>query len=160
MATNKPRITITITENQHRLLRSLSENSGQSMSSFITEFLTVTEPTLERMAATFQRLKQARDFDTKRIADQLQDTQDVLEPLAMQSLDQFDLFLGKIEEAAGVHRPPATAGDGAHPAASTTPPTNRGVTPTHGKPRNPAPVKAPKAVRTRKEISEKGVRKS
>jgi hypothetical protein len=71
MPTSKPRITITLTEEQHAILRRISAAGGQSMSSVISEFMLTAQPALERMAATLQRLKQDRDADRQLIADVL-----------------------------------------------------------------------------------------
>ncbi|HET7060708.1 MAG TPA: hypothetical protein VFI43_00855 [Nitrosospira sp.] len=68
MPTSKPRITITLTEYQHAILRRISESSGRSMSGVISEFMLAAQPTLERMAHTFQQLKQDRDEDHQRVA--------------------------------------------------------------------------------------------
>lgn len=67
MPTSKPRITITLTHHQHALLRKISDAGGQSMSGVVSEFMVVAEPTLERMAAAFQQLKQDRESDHQRI---------------------------------------------------------------------------------------------
>jgi predicted DNA-binding protein len=148
MPTIKPRITVTLSERQHAVLRSLSKNSGQSMSAYIAELLELVLPTLERMAATMQALAQSRDGEMQRVREQLDEAQRVFEPLAMAAVSQADMFMERIERAAG-------AGDG--PAAGTPPPpTNRGVTPTPEKPQKPKPGAAFRAVRARSRQSEKG----
>lgn len=68
MPTSKPRITVTLTEYQHAILRKISESSGRSMSGVISEFMLAAQPTLERMAHTFQQLKQDRDEDHQHVA--------------------------------------------------------------------------------------------
>lgn len=156
MPTIKPRITVTLTERQHEVLRSLSKTGGQSMSAYIVEFLELALPTLERMAATMQAVSQARESDIQRVRDQLDEAQRVFEPMAMAVVAQGDMFLGKVERAAGTG-----AARAAHvPAAgSSIPRTNRGVTPTPGKPLKPKPRAASSGVRTRSPKSEKrGVR--
>lgn len=129
MATTKPRITITLTERQHTVLRSISESSGQSMSSLLVEFIDTAMPTLERMAATFQQLRNTRDLERARIVSALSDAQDALEPIALAAAGQFDLFLGRIEGAAVPHGSEATRATAAPPAPST----NRGATPVRQK---------------------------
>jgi hypothetical protein len=73
MATSKPRITITLTEEQHALLRRISAAGGQSMSSVVSEFMLAAQPALEHMAVALQRIKQERDADHQRVADMLSD---------------------------------------------------------------------------------------
>lgn len=146
MATTKPRITITLEPRQHEVLRSISDSSGQSMSSLLVEFIESTMPVLERMAVTFQKLKDVKLKERQHMAKALDDAQSAFEPLALSAVNQFDMFMGNVEMAAGVSgdalmRTPET------PAASgSSPSTNRGVTPTHSKHRKPAPIKAKKAV--------------
>lgn len=71
MPTSKPRITVTLTEYQHAILRRISDSGGLSMSSVISEFMVAAQPTLERMADTFQQLRQDRYEDHQRVADLL-----------------------------------------------------------------------------------------
>lgn len=152
MATTKPRITITLTERQHAVLRSLSKSSGQSMSAYVVEFLDIALPTLERMAATMQAVASARESDIQRVRDQLDEAQRVFEPLAMAALAQADMFLGRVEQAASegaAATPPHAA------AGRSIPRTNRGVTPTPAKPFKPKPGAASSGVRGRSPKTEK-----
>lgn len=71
MPTSKPRITVTLTEYQHAMLRRISDAGGRSMSGVISEFMIAAQPTLERMAYAFHQLKQDRDNDHQRVADML-----------------------------------------------------------------------------------------
>lgn len=139
MATTKPRITITLSQRQHDVLRVISECGGSSMSAFVGEILEQSLPVLERMAESFRKIKAAQDEQKKRIVDELDQAQAEVEPVLEQVLGQFDLFMAKIERAAGA----APDGSGATPAAASaaasTPVTNRGVT--------PSPSKSPKRSR-------------
>ena len=143
MATNRPRITVTLTDRQHEVLRTISECGGQSMSAFISDILDEALPTLERMAETLRRIKTARDEQKQRIADELDRAQAAAEPLVSQVLGQFDLFMSRLESTVGAGvasvRSHAAA---AAPSGALTPVTNRGVTPPLTKPRKPAPGKA------------------
>jgi hypothetical protein len=71
MPTSKPRITVTLTEEQHAILRKISAAGGQSMSGTISEFMLMAQPALERMAVALQQVKQDTDADRQRIADVL-----------------------------------------------------------------------------------------
>ena len=71
MPTSKPRITVTLTQEQHAILRKISAAGGQSMSGVISEFMLMAQPALERMAVSFQQLKQDLDADRQRVADLL-----------------------------------------------------------------------------------------
>jgi len=143
MATTKPRITVTLTKRQHEVLKVISDCGGQPMSAFISEMLEMSLPTLERMAATFQKIKRAQDGQRAQIVEALDEAQSVLEPIALGVVGQFDLFLGKVETAAGVPGDTARAGADGERRTDPAPLTNRGVTPN--------PAKQPKAP-SRKEL--------
>lgn len=128
MATSKPRITVTLSPRQYEVIRSISQNSGQSMSAFVSELLEQSLPVLERMAETFRKIKTAQDEQKRRIVIELDQAQSEVEPVLAQVIGQFDLFMSRIESASGVggvdaKHPPA------RPIAQPTPVTNRGVTP-------------------------------
>jgi uncharacterized protein (DUF1778 family) len=151
MATTKPRITITISNRQHQLLRSISDASGQSMSTFLVELLETSEPVLERLAATYQAIKSAKDQQRARFVKTLDDAQSSFEPLAIEAVNQLDMLLGNLESVAHAERSEATISrsDGLTPS----PHTNRGVTPTGEKGPKPAPVNAFGAVFEKTKIS-------
>ena len=86
MATTKPRITVTLSQRQHDVLRSISDNSGQSMSTFVNELLEQSLPVLERMAETFRKIKAAQDEQKKRIFEELDQAQAEVEPVLDQVL--------------------------------------------------------------------------
>ncbi len=137
MATTKPRITITLNDKSYAVLKAISECSGQPMSTFVTEMLDSARPTLERMATTFQKIKRAQDAERARFLENMDEAQAAIEPVVMQTLGQFDLFLGRIEQAAegmGGRGSCGAAAPAPLPSAgAASPPTNRGDTPTRGK---------------------------
>ena len=132
MATTKPRITVTLTPRQHEVLKVISDCGGQPMSTFISEMLELSLPTLERMASAFQKIKAAQDIQRKKIVAELDEAQAAIEPIVQATVGQFDLFMAKVEQAAGV----AAATDGVRgaaggadtPEAAPAPATNRGAT--------------------------------
>ena len=101
MATTKPRITITLNHRQYEVLKAISDCSNQPMSAFISELLDESLPVLERMAESFRKIKAAQDEQKKRIADELEQAQAGVEPILEQVLGQFDLFMTRVETAAG-----------------------------------------------------------
>lgn len=136
MATTKPRVTVTLTERQHEVLRAIGQMGGQSMSQMIGELVELSLPTLERMAATFQALHRAKQEERAKMLAAFDEAQSAIEPAVMQVAGQFDLFLGKLEAISG--------GDGAGEASEARAPApapkrirppsaNRGVTTTSGK---------------------------
>ena len=141
MATTKPRITITLTEHQHDVLKSISAASGSSMSSLAGELIEVSLPALERMANTFQKLRNAHAIERVKMVEAMQESLAVLEPIAAAAVDQFDLFLGVIDDAAGGAADGSTATADAPHAATFAPATNRGATNPKAKPRKPRPAR-------------------
>ncbi len=135
MATTKPRITVTLTQRQHDVLRVISDCGGQPMSAFISDMLEQALPVLERMAESFRKIKAAQDEQKKRIVEELDQAQAEVEPVLKQVLGQFDLFMTKVEQAT------LAGADGVREHASapalvagSTPVTNRGVTPSPSHP--------------------------
>lgn len=146
MATTKPRITITLNDKSYAVLKAISDCSGQPMSTFVTEMLDSARPTLERMAATFQKIKRAQDEERGRFLKKVDDAQAAIEPVVMQTLGQFDLFLGRIEEAVDGAVDAAQAAPTDQPPPKRSPPTNRGDTPSKVKGRKASPGKASRVV--------------
>jgi len=133
MATTKPRITVTLTERQHEVISAIAKLGGGTMSGFIGEMLESALPTLERMAATFQKVKEAQDQERGRFLASMDRAQAALEPVVMEAVGQFDLFLGQIERAADGADDGSEATPAAPSAAAESPPTNRGATPKRAK---------------------------
>jgi len=115
MATNKPRITVTLEPRVYEVLRAISDNSGQSMSYFISDMLSTNYPIFERMAVSFQRIASQRELHKREIGETLQDAESALAPLLEQAIAQFDMFTSKVEGVLGVQE------------AVPTPLSNRGV---------------------------------
>lgn len=152
MATAKPRITITLNEKSYAVLKAISDCSGQPMSTFVTEMLDSARPTLERMAVTFQKIKRAQDEERSRFLRNVDEAQAAIEPVVMETLGQFDLFLGRIEKAVD--------GGAAEAAPLSTalqsPPTNRGDTPRKGTGRKASNGKASTAIPAAKVLKKSG----
>lgn len=146
MATAKPRITVTLDQHTYDVLKVITDCGGQPMSAFVSEMLDSARPTLERMAATFQKIKQAQDAERSRFLESVDEAQAALEPVVMHTLGQFDLFLGAVEKAVegrGAGSGRAAGAPSPLPSASAwSPSTNRGDTPTRGKPRKASSGKA------------------
>ena len=102
MATNKPRITVTLDEHTYDVVKSIAEMGKGSMSAFIADLLDSAMPTLERMAATFQAIKKAQTTERDKFLASMDRAQALVEPSIMEAVGQFDLFLATAEAAAGV----------------------------------------------------------
>ena len=132
MATTKPRITITLEQRQYDVIKSISDSTGQAMSGVITELLESSMPVFERMAVTFQMLSKAKDLQRSNMLKTQEEVQAAFEPLMMEAMGQFDMFMGQLEEGVeelGKARPIGRALSKAS-TANRSPSTNRGVTTT------------------------------
>lgn len=157
MPTKKPRINVTLNQRCYDIIKSISESSGQPMSGFIAEMLEAAIPTIERMAVTFQKIKKAQESERSRFIESMDDAQHALEPAVQEAIGQFDLFLGRIEEAAEGKGGTRVRGAALTSDAARTPRTNRGVTTEGEGSRKPRQVKALKPV-SKKEVLKKSSR--
>ena len=162
MATTKPRITVTLEQRQYEVIKSITDSSGQSMSSFITDLLESSMPVFERMAVTFQMLSKAKAAQRANILKTQQEVQAVFEPMVMEAIGQFDMFMGKVEEgveALGKARPIGRALSKAS-TANHSPSTNRGDTTTPSIPSRASRSKVSKGKIPLKKISKVAGKKS
>lgn len=149
-----PRITITLSDQQHQLFQAVSKYSGKPMSTIITELLDAANPVLQRMATVFQRIHEQQQQERARITNELQQAQDSLEPIAAQMLNQFDLFLSKVapdtDKQADLGKGAPACGVLLPKSAQPAPRTNRGDTPPLGITPKTASNKARRSVQSEK----------
>lgn len=134
MATAKPRITVTLTDEQYAVLRRMSDSSGQPMSGFITDLLQSALPTLERMSGTFQQIRSFQDERRTKVLAAMDEAQAAFEPLITYLLTNAGIVLEKgleTEQKAeqkllSEERSERTKNSS---AKAVTTSTNRGVTP-------------------------------
>lgn len=99
MATNKPRITITLTLHQYNVISTLASLVDGSRSGFVTSLIETSMPVLERTAETLQRVKDAHEAHNAQLLSSMASAQSDLEPVVDAALSQFDLFLYDAETA-------------------------------------------------------------
>lgn len=97
MATDKPRITITLEPEQHAVLRRLADLQGGSMSRIVSEFLGEVTPILEKVADSLDLAKRASADARAKFVQSAQKAEEELRPLAEFTKSQFDLFASEIE---------------------------------------------------------------
>jgi uncharacterized protein (DUF1778 family) len=132
MPTQKPRLSITLTERQRDVLQAVATCGGSSMSSVVSDMIELSMPVLERLAVSLQQLKKATQVDQGKLVQALDQAQTALEPLAAGAAEQFEMYMVQFDEATG--RKDACGAGAFRPVAeAAAPPTNRGVTPTSGK---------------------------
>lgn len=159
MATTKPRITVTLTKRQHEVLKMIADCGGNTMSGMLGEFIESAMPTFERMAATFQQIRDVNRKERDRVLEALSDAQTALAPIALAATGQLDMFLGKIEDVAGARgaRAASAVPGVSAPAAAPGPRTNRGVTPSGTKQPQARRGKALEGVSKKKVLKKSGV---
>lgn len=64
----KPRLTLSISEEDLSILRQVSELSGQPMSGVVSNLITLSLPMLQNQIKTFQRVKNEQDQHKKKIS--------------------------------------------------------------------------------------------
>ena len=122
MATSKPRITITLTDEQHRVLQGLADLQRVSMSSIVVDVLDTAMPSLERLNALLEVAEEA----PKAVLDGLRSSLNAAGAELGIDLRQLDL----LRDAPGANVRGARAlAPGASKAAKMEgpPSTNRGV---------------------------------
>jgi uncharacterized membrane protein YccC len=129
MPTAKPRITITLSDDQHRLLSTLGELQGESMSSIVVDLLESVRPPLERLVQVLQAAKDAPENVRKELKKSAEIAEAEHMPLVTSMVGQLDLMLqmvaGSQVRASEPGRPAAKLAPVAK--APRPPATNRGV---------------------------------
>lgn len=108
MATDKPRITITLEPDQHDVLRRLAGLQGGSMSRIVSELLAEVTPVLERVCESLELAKRAQAGVRANLRRVAEEAEEDLRPLAEMARNQFDLFAVELQRlvAAGEGRSP------------------------------------------------------
>lgn len=107
MATNKPRLTITLEPGHHEVVSDVAKLRGVSKSTIVTEMLGASIPALERVAKLLRALQAAQSGGyVEDFAKNLDEAEKTLAPLLAAALEQMDL-----------------------PMPAEPPPSNTGVTP-------------------------------
>lgn len=104
MATEKPRITITLEPEQHAVLRRLAELQGGSMSRIVSEFLGEVTPILSQVADVLELAQRASSDARAKFVRAAEEAEEELRPLAEFTRNQFDLFsaqIGRLVEEKG-----------------------------------------------------------
>ena len=117
MATKNPRLTITLKPELSAHFRRLSDLTGQSQSSIISELLAGSEPVLERMIRVLEAAEAAKGAIRGRVARGLDDAQQQLEGVLDIACGGFDSVLQELESVA----------ENAPDSGGLTPISNRGV---------------------------------
>lgn len=122
MATHRPRITVTLTEQVHDTLSKLAELQGRSMSSIILEHLELVEPVHQKVLSAIVRARRLQEDSKTDLLTGLQSAQEQAEAALLPLLGLLDGIAGKSQPPScntGVTSPK-------HQAAPAKKPTGKG----------------------------------
>jgi len=100
MATDKPRITITLEPDHYAILRRMANAQGGSMARIVTELVSEMAPLLGRVADMLEatvKAQQNMKVSMRKAADQAEED---MKPLMQVALSQFDFFASEMERIA------------------------------------------------------------
>lgn len=92
MATTKPRVNVTLEQNDYDVLKRLSELSGTSMSRQIAELVETVIPVLVQMADNFEKLKLADEAIKSRLRKSADDGLRIAEKMQQDALNFHSEF--------------------------------------------------------------------
>lgn len=96
MATEKPRITITLEPREHEVLQRLSKLQGRSMSGVLREFLGEVTPILEKTVTALELVQRSSADARAKFVKAAAQAEEELRPLAEFVGNQFDTFAAEI----------------------------------------------------------------
>lgn len=100
MATNKPRITITLETAHHAVLQRIAAQQKRSMSSVVSDLVGTVVPSMQRVASLFDRVERARESILPGLVAGVDRAEQRIIDLVGPSLAQKDLF-DRARDAAG-----------------------------------------------------------
>ena len=108
MATDKPRITITLEPEEHATLQRLAKLQGGSMSGILREFMGEVMPILAKVADSLELAKRASSDARAKFVRAAEEAEEELRPIAEFTRNQFDMFakeIGRLVDAEQEHKP-------------------------------------------------------
>jgi uncharacterized protein (DUF1778 family) len=127
MPTNKPRITITLSDEQHELLHALAELQKVSMSSIVVELLDTSLPVLERLVSILKAAAAAPQSVLDGLRKSLEGAEENVLGKQADVMAQFDLLAAAVGAGDARERTLAPTAAATGRKTPRPPPTNRGV---------------------------------
>lgn len=97
MATDKPRITISLTQDQYDVIKRLSGLQGVPMARVVTDLVAEVAPVLEKVVEALSIAAKAQEnvkVNLRRVVDQAEED---FRPIVSQVLNQFDMFADQLQ---------------------------------------------------------------
>lgn len=126
MSTNRPRLTITLTDQVHGTLGKLADLQRRSMSSIVLEYLELIEPINKKILSAMDRVKRIQNDSKAGLVNDLNAAQDQAEQALLP-------LLAMLDQIGGGERPP-TCNTGVTSLSSPVKPLK---SPKTQKPKNP-----------------------
>ncbi len=128
MPTERPRLSLTLSDNLAWQLRRLSELTGTSQSALITSMLEGSDRFLWRLITTLEAAEEARERIPGHVTNLMAEAQGVIEAKfgLVESLDRVQEGTGNLRSLKAAKRGPAPGGVG-RPSATSPTLSNRGV---------------------------------
>lgn len=121
MATDKPRIQVTVKPSQYELLKRLAKLQKRSMASILGELLDEIEPVYERVAVVLQAAVRAQSSMNQGFVESAQRAEAELAPLVAQAMGQLDMLVERTEGSEGAGRAAESEANRGAPGASAAP---------------------------------------
>jgi hypothetical protein len=127
MPTERPRLSLTLSDNLAWQLRRLSELTGTSQSALITSMLEGSDRFLWRLITTLEAAEEAKQRIPRHVSNLMAEAQGVIESKfgLVESLDRVQEGTGNLRSLTGAKRGPASRGNG-RPSETPNPLSNRG----------------------------------
>lgn len=116
MATKRPRITVTLTQEDYLVLSELSKVNGQSMSAIISDLVSTVTPVMARVVAASRVFERSQDEAKDRVRVMFDDAEQTVLPAVKQLEDEF---MAMLESAAEPALDPRPVTRGSRPPASS-----------------------------------------
>jgi len=101
MATEKPRINLTMQPHHYDLVKRLAAAQGVSMASILSEVLEPAYPILERVCVVLEAGRRAKETQISGMREALSAAEAELVPIMYQATTQFDMFIDQAHKALG-----------------------------------------------------------
>lgn len=97
MATDKPRITISLTQEQYNTLHRLSTLQGMPMSRLVSDLVAEVAPVLDKVADALAIAVKAQENVKVNLRRVVTEAEEDFRPIFTQAMNQFDMFAGQLE---------------------------------------------------------------
>lgn len=96
MATDKPRITVTLKHEDYLVLSELSKVNGQSMSAIVAELVSTVTPVMARVIAASRVFERSQDEAKERVRAMFDEAEERVLPAVKQLEDEFMSMLDNL----------------------------------------------------------------